>query len=134
MASVDAHLAQYRHNRLLLPVLPRTHHDWMVTVTFYCCVQLIDAVLAAADYHPVDHKTRNNALANSNRLQFIAKTYDPLYQLCRKVRYMADPLGWIPFSEVDARIIRGHLYPIEKSAFRLLRRDEVLPEIELDRS
>lgn len=131
MASVEAHLRQFHHNRELISKLPSSHHDWMVTAVFYSCVHLIDAVLASENFHPVVHKRRNVAVANSNRLEFIAKKYDPLYQLCRKVRYLAEPGLWVPLAEFDRQIVRGYLYPIEQSAFRLLRRGESPPPIVL---
>lgn len=131
MADLEAHLTQYHHNRRLIALLPASHPDWMVTVAFYCCIHLIDAVLAREGYQPVDHKSRNRAIANSNRLAFIAKLYDPLYQLPRKVRYMAAPLEWVPFDRIGPIVLGRYLYPIEKSAFRLLGRPEIHELIDL---
>jgi hypothetical protein len=132
MASVEQHLSQYRHNRELIPRLPSTHSDWIVTATFYSCVHLIDAVLLkVSDFHSFDHKSRNGALAKVRQLEFIARKYDPLYVLCRQVRYFANPEMWVPREVIDTEIFGRYLYPIENSAFALLGLDYQHSYIEL---
>jgi len=131
MADVQAHLKQYWHNRALVPALPATHNDWIVTVVFYCGVQLVDAVLAHGGLHPTSHQKRNEMIANVRKLEFIAERYDVLYQLARKVRYLADPAKWVPLADVEQKVLRAYLYPIEHSAYKLLNLQETHTLIKL---
>jgi len=121
MASIEQHIAQYRHNRRFVATISDQYCDWIVRSTFYTCVHLVDATLAHLDnYHPIDHKTRNKAIANIRQMEFIAKKYDPLYQLCRKIRFFADPQLWVPKQQIASQVFGRLLYPLEQSAFRLL--------------
>ena len=132
MASVEEHLTQYKHNRDLIGKLPPTHPDWIVTITFYACVHLVDAVLVkVSGFQSYDHKSRNQALAQVRQLEFIAKKYDPLYSLCRQVRYTANPLQWVPRNVIEPQVFGKYLYPIEESAFGLLQVERQHSYIEL---
>lgn len=117
MATVEAHLTQYEHNRALLPVLPASHNDWIATVTFYCAVHLVDAALAAHNIHPKNHEHRNNSLAAIRQLDLIAEKFEPLYAIARRVRYFANPTEWIKVERMQPEVFGRYLHPIEKSVF-----------------
>lgn len=129
MASTSSHLQQWRHNRSLIPAVPPSHPDWIVTVTFYTALHAVDALLSA-DKVPrvVDHSARNSVLGNTNKYQKIWKSYYPLYALSRTVRYLADPVGWIPFASVETVVFSRYLYPLERSVRGLLASRRVIQE------
>ena len=117
---IQKHLDQWKHNRSLIGQIPATHPDWVVTIVFYTAVQLIDAVLAHEDVSVSNHETRFKAIGAINRLKRVGVLYHPLYDLCRKVRYTANPTLWVPPDSIDEKIIRGCLLPLERSVENLL--------------
>lgn len=121
MASTSSHLQQWKHNRDFLPHIPSSYTDWIVTVVFYTALHAVDALLAA-DKVPriIDHHARNAVLMNTNKYLRIWKCYSPLYSLSRTVRYLADPISWVSFSQVQEQVFARYLYPIEKSVKGLL--------------
>lgn len=128
MASPTSNLNQWMHNRSLLPIIPTTHPDWLVTVAFYAALHLIDALLISDGVRTVtSHGERNDVLSHTNRYSKIATLYLPLYGLSRTVRYMPDNSRWVPASKVDSEVFRRYLYPIEKSALGLMRRAADVP-------
>jgi hypothetical protein len=128
---IERHVAQWRHNRTLIGQIPQTHPDWVVTVSFYAAVHAVDAILAFEDVIVSNHEGRFKAMAALNRLLRVRTLYHPLYDLCRKVRYVADPNQWIPAAEIDAQVIRRYLLPLEKSVEKLLGRNLALSPIAL---
>src|SRR5687767_14320695 len=101
MADSQSHIRQWKHNRGLLEHLPPEYPDWQVTVAFYVALQDVDALLAHDKVTSViNHEARNSVLMNTNRYANIWLKYQPLYDLSRKVRYLADPAKWVPAGEV----------------------------------
>jgi len=132
-AKIDRHIVQWKHNRDLIGQLPASHPDWIVTVIFYTAVQAVDAVLAFEEVTAWNHDKRFKAIASLNRLSKLGRNYHTLYDLSRKVRYMADPNLWIPPNQIDKAVVRGLLLPLENSAATVLGRDLTLPELDLTR-
>jgi hypothetical protein len=128
---IDAHIAQWKHNRSLIPQVPATHPDWIVTVAFYVAVHAVDSVLEFEESPACNHETRFKAIAKINRMRKIGELYHPLYDLCRKIRYTADPNQWIRPENIYKYVIKGYLLPLERSAINLLGKTIDLPEIDL---
>ncbi|MCC7290762.1 MAG: hypothetical protein IT449_01725 [Phycisphaerales bacterium] len=101
-------------------------------MAFYTALHAVDALLAA-DKVPrvVDHSARNSVLGNTNKYQKIWKNYYPLYALSRTVRYLADPVGWIPFEAVETVVFSRYLYPLERSVRGLLASRRVIQEADM---
>ena len=120
---VDQHLVQWQHNRDLLGVLPNTCPDWFVTVSFYATLHLVDALFASDDVDRVQsHGGRNDVLHRTNRYQAIKRAYLPLYDLSKRVRYLADWSTWVTMDQVETQIVKRYVYPIERSVFHLMGR------------
>ena len=131
MESVNRHLAQWKHNREFLTRIEPKYNDWIVTVTFYAALHAVDLLLLTKN-NPVDsHTARNDTLSRTNTYSQIWKHYQPLYSLCRSIRYFANPGKWVPFDQIETQVICRYLYPIEKSVQRLTKQDFELPKIEL---
>ncbi len=128
---IELHIRQWVHNRSLIGLVPASHPDWIVTVAFYSAVHAMDAALAFEDVITWNHETRFEAIAGINRLAKARKLYHTLYDLSRKVRYSGDPNSWIAPGDIEAKVVRGHLLPIEKSIEGLLGQDLKLPPIDL---
>lgn len=133
MANVRQHLDQWEHNRaFLLAVAWKVYPDWVVTAAFYTSLHAIDALLAHDNVSEVhSHQSRNLVLAKTNRYSAIWRAYQPLYDLSRTVRYLAQPAKWTPPEELQKNIIERYLYPIEKSVRKLAKVDLNLPPISL---
>lgn len=124
MPEVDRHIQQWLHNRGFISAVPAAYGDWMITATFYTALHAVDALLAHDHVRGVvDHSSRNAVLGETRRYQQINKNYKPLYMLSRTVRYFAEPAKWVPTSEIDPKVLRGLLYPIEQSVQKLMSRN-----------
>jgi hypothetical protein len=132
MADPQKHIDQWKHNRDLLSLIPPKFNDWQITVVFYAALQGIDALLAHDNVPGIySHESRNRVLQRTNRYQFINLKYQPLYDLSRTVRYLADPSKWVDPSKVDKDVIRRYLLPIEHSVQNLMKQNLNLPAIVL---
>ena len=132
MGQLDQHVAQWKHNRILVGMIPVTHPDWIVTVTFYVALHAVDALLAhdgVARVH--SHDTRNGVLMATRRYQQIWRHYQPLHDLSRRIRYLAEPALWVPPGEIPAQVFKRYLFPLEASVEKLLGIDLNLAEIQL---
>lgn len=119
MAKFQAHRVQWEHNRSLLAHIPSSHADWQVTIIFYAALQVIDTLLAYDNISATSHDSRNATLKQTNRYDKSWRHYAPLYDLSRKVRYLADPAIWIKAEDIDVQVLRRILYPIERSVATL---------------
>ncbi len=132
MASPSSHLKQWKHNRDFIPLVPPTHADWLVTVTFYTALHAVDALLNSDNVPRLtSHDARNSVLMKTTVYQKIWKHYSPLYSLSRAVRYLAEPDLWIDYFKAEEQILRRCLYPIEKSVKGLLLGRRVIIEEEM---
>ncbi len=124
MANIQSHMSQWVHNRSLLEHIPAKYPDWIVTVAFYTALQAVDALLAYDNVTAYSHDVRNTTLKQTNRYEHIWKHYYPLYDLSRKVRYLAAPAQWVKYQDIDKNVLRKYLYPIEKSVKTLTKETE----------
>jgi len=128
----QAHIKQWKHNRGFLQTIRPEYPDWAVTAIFYTALHAIDALLAADRVQGIySHETRNRALMNTNRYAKLWNHYQPLHDLSRTVRYLAEPAKWVAWDDLDKHVIRRYLYPIENSVQRLMNRELDLLTIEL---
>lgn len=130
-SAVDRHVAQWIHNRDLISRLPVSHPDWIVTVVFYTAVHAVDAALAYDDVAAWNHDTGFRAIGSNNRLSKVRNLYHAMYNMSRTVRYSANPSEWVPLADIEHRVVRGHLLPLEHSIAKLIGRDLQLPSIDL---
>ncbi len=129
MDPIQNHIAQWKHNREFLLAISPDYPDWLVTVTFYVALHAVDTLLRFDKINPTTHAFRNAVLLRTNRYMEIRGGYMPLYNLCRTVRYLADPSGWIPFARIQSDVIERRLYPIERSVQKLTGQSLSLPKI-----
>jgi hypothetical protein len=59
-------------------------------------------------------------LQSEQRYQKIYECFHVLYDLAHVTRYSAQPTRWIPADQVEKRVVKELVYPIENSARRLL--------------
>ena len=136
MASTSNHLKQWKHNREFLPTILPKHADWIVTATFYTALHAVDALLYADNLRITNHNNRNDILINTHKYMQITRHYLPLYDLSRTVRYLADPVTWVPFEKISSDVFTKYLYPVERSVKKLLTHrnainDEDMPLTEI---
>lgn len=133
MADGERHIKQWLHNRQFLATIDPSYNDWIVTVSFYTALHAVD-VLFATDkrFNITSHDARNGTLKRVKRYEKIHKHYSPLYRLSQTVRYYASPDKWVAHDQIQAQVIRSHLYPLEQSVKKLAALDTLeLPLIEL---
>lgn len=129
------HIQQWKHNRSFLPLIDPEYGDWIVNVAFYVALHAVDALLAHDRVTGVNsHDARNDVLIRTNKYRHIQRHYMPLYSLSRTVRYLADPLLWVPADQIEAQVFPRFLYPIEKSVQKLIGLDLQLAQIVLKSS
>jgi hypothetical protein len=131
MATSSQHILRWKHNRELIPKIPNDYSDWIVTVVFYTALHAVEAVLAKDGLDITSHRDRNKLLSTTGRYEYIRKHYMQLYSLSQTTRYMVQPESWIPYKEITDNVIKRYLYPIEKSAKKLLSADFELDAIVL---
>lgn len=131
MGNSQRHIQQWKHNRDFLATISPQYPDWMVTVSFYVALHAIDTLLAHDGVKVTNHDGRNRALIQTNRYQFISSKYLSLYNLCRTIRYLADPIQWVPLEKIEADVLKRYLYPIEQSVQKLIKQDLRLSLIQL---
>lgn len=96
MSSESKHLDQYEHNKNFLNKGikdPDKYSDWTVTVTFYCGVHLIEAMLAKVGYDSRDHSDRRVNLKQIPNVNDFQDEYLHLYSLSRQARYDCTKVG-----------------------------------------
>ena len=105
-----------------------------MTVSFYAALHVADALFASDRVDRVQwHGGRNDVLHRTNRYQAIRRAYLPLYDLSKRVRYLADPAAWVTIDQVEQQIVKRYIYPTERSAFHLMGRpvpagDVIVPQ------
>jgi len=125
-------MEQWRHNRILLSVIPTSHPDWIITVTFYTALHAVDALLEFDGVQRVhSHESRNNVLNRTRRYEKIWDHYQPLYDLSRRIRYLASPRDWIRADDIPGKVFSRFLFPIENSAHGLMGLEHTAPSIAL---
>ena len=115
----DRHVDQWQRNRAFAATIDRTFHDWIVNVAFYAALHCVDALLSHDGIRVHTHTERHAALLGNRRYEQIRIHFSPFYGLCRTTRYLADPKIWVPYDMIDAKVLHGYLYPIEKSVKKL---------------
>lgn len=119
MAKSSSHVSQWKHNRALIHLIPASHPDWIVTITFYAALHAVDSLLAHDGVSPITHTDRSRALQKNRRYDKVYRCYDPLYKLSRTVRYLSEPSKWVRYEDIPIKVFEGLLYPIEASIFKL---------------
>jgi hypothetical protein len=116
------HIDQWLHNRQFLSTIDPDYPDWAVTVTFYTALHAVDALLQSDQVEGiVSHAARNQTLNHTNRYRRVWRAYQPLYDLSRTVRYMANPRAWVPWNCIQSEVFRRYLYPLEDSVQKLMQ-------------
>lgn len=100
MPATQDHLAQAQHNKGLLALLWKgssTYPDWVVTVTFYVAVHLVEAYFDRKySVHSPSHTERSRDFTSMVELKPIYGDYSELYNLSMESRYRCHPSKWIP--------------------------------------
>lgn len=128
---IEQHKEQWLRNRDFLGCIPPKHNDWLVTAAFYTALHAVDALLLAKGHSTHSHSSRNAILSQTRQFLAVYRSYQPLYMLSRTVRYVPSPSKWVPAEAVESRVIRGCLYPIEKSVVGLGGFEIDLPPLSL---
>lgn len=93
----------------------------MVTAIFYASVHAIGTLFVADRVKPPDtHSARFRVLRATNRYRQIYRHYKPIYDASIDSRYGCRPSVWMPADLVDADLLRGEFFPLEKSVCKLL--------------
>ena len=96
MSSESKHIEQYSHNKSFLDngfTDKNQYSDWAVTVTFYCGVHLVEAMLAKFGRNSEDHSDRRDNLKIIPTRNDFQDEYLDLYNLSRQARYDCINIG-----------------------------------------
>lgn len=125
MENMNRHLRQWKHNRSFLQSISREYHDWIITASFYTALHAVDTLLASRKDEAQSHSSRNDKLARTNSYSKIYKHDRPLYELSRSIRYLAMPQRWVSYENIEPKVIKGMLYPIEQSVIKLANLNDI---------
>ena len=56
----------------------------------------------------------------TKRYQQIWRHYQPLHDLSRRIRYLAEPGAWVATEQIPAQVFARYLYPLEASVEKLI--------------
>jgi hypothetical protein len=127
-----AHINQWKHNREFIGHIDPGFPDWAVTVVFYAALHAVDSLLKHDKVlGVVSHDARNRTLMLTNRYAKIWELYQPLFNLSRTVRYLANPAKWVAWGSIENQVIRRYLYGLESSVQGLMKTTLDLPPIVL---
>lgn len=91
MPSTEEHIKKYNENKKLLEtnlnIKKCNFYNWIVTVSFYAALHLVEAKLAEKGFDSRDHLGRNNNIARFNQFKAIRNEYKILYDKSRIARY-----------------------------------------------
>ena len=125
--SVGTHRDQWLHNRSFLEQIGPRFPDWFVIVAFYTALHAIDMLLETDGLRPTSHETRRAYLRGHNKYKAVWSAYYPLDSLGHTMRYMANRTTWVPWDQIEQRVLNELLYPIEKSVLNLTKTTEDTP-------
>ncbi len=121
MASVQQHVAQWKHNRKFAQAIDRAYRDWQINVIFYAALHAVDAALTHLGVPVTNHETRNQAVRNNASLSGLRNNDLDLYRISKVTRYDADPDDWLPEQYLSVGDLVDHLLtPIERQVEALL--------------
>lgn len=93
MPTKAQHLKKYKENKRLLETRlsfeEKDFYNWIVTVSFYTALHLVEARLAELNIDSADHTARNNNIERFNILKPVRDEYKTLYDRSRVARYDA---------------------------------------------
>ncbi|GAX90442.1 hypothetical protein [Effusibacillus lacus] len=112
MATASDHFDQYKRNRALLgnlATLSPPPWDWMVTITFYAAVHLVEYIIVSKlNKSSENHDQRKKYIAMVSELKPIGKIYMRLEFISHQSRYQC-----IPFNEKSYKQCLKQLEDIE---------------------
>ncbi len=121
MAKIEEHLDQWQHNRAFIQTVEPAYADWIVTAALYLTLHAVEALLTADQAKPrSSHRDRLIILQGEQRYLKIYQAFRLLYDLAHVTRYSAQRHRWISADQVERRVIRDLVYPIEASVRKLL--------------
>jgi hypothetical protein len=121
LSRIDEHLEQWQHNRKFLQDISPEFPDWIVTASLYVAIHAVEALLTADGAKARSrHQDRLEILQSEPRYQRIYQSFHVLYNLAHVTRYSAKPGRWMPSQDIEQKVIRDAIYPIEASVKRLL--------------
>jgi len=133
MASVEQHVAQWKHNRKCAQTIDRTYRDWQINIIFYAALHAVDAALRHLGVDVSDHEGRNKAVRENASFASIRTKYLDLYRISKVTRYDAEPDTWLPDDFLTVPDLVGKLLtPIEMEVERLIGKSMKLPSLKLD--
>lgn len=121
MASVDQHIAQWRHNRRFAKTIEPAYRDWQVNVIFYTALHAIDAAIAKLGLRVTEHVERNQIVRTNEAFAGVRDPYLNLYRISRVTRYDAAPDDWLPQRYLTVPdLVEDLLKPIENGLSAIL--------------
>lgn len=133
MASVDKHLAQWRHNRKFAKSIGREFRDWQVNAIFYTAIHVVDAALAKLGVAVSDHVGRNDQVRTNLAFAAVRHKYLNLYRISIVTRYDAHPADWIPQQYLSVNdLAEDLLKPIENGLGAIIGKNVKYDPLDLD--
>jgi hypothetical protein len=123
MASVEQHVAQWKHNRRFAKTIDSKYRDWQINVIFYTALHVIDAALVSLGVNVADHNDRNEQIKSNSSFASVRIQYLDLYRISRITRYDADPDLWLPQEYLTVNdLVEKLLKPIENGIGPLINK------------
>lgn len=93
MPNTEEHIRKYKENKKLLETNLNIEncdfYNWVVTVSFYAALHLVEAKLSESGIDSKDHFARSNNVERFNQFKNIRTQYKTLYDKSRIARYDA---------------------------------------------
>ena len=93
MPNTEEHIRKYKENKKLLETNLNIEncdfYNWVVTVSFYAALHLVEAKLSESGIDSKDHFARSNNVERFNQFKNISTQYKTLYDKSRIARYDA---------------------------------------------
>ena len=116
MVTADDHFRQYRSNKRILEKLWSSKdapYDWIVTVTFYTALHLVERVIVASGNQSHNHDERLDFIKTHNALKEIRAEYMELEKESKASRYHCGSFNKFRanYSIENLKTIEGKLLP-----------------------
>lgn len=122
MAKAENHYEQWVHNRNFLKTIESDYPDWLATVTLYTAIHAVETLFKCDGLRGSNsHGERKLTLNQQKRYQKIQMHYHIIDNYAGVLRYSCQ-FSQISNIEVRDEIIRRHLYPLEQSVLKLLKK------------
>lgn len=105
---------------------PPHHAEWIVTVSFYKAIHVVEAIFAAFGEHSHSHEMRELRLKSERKYLHLYKNYRPLQGASIVARYQCGTSHTLVLNDpkaAEAQFVKHRLRQVENSAEKFLPKE-----------